>query len=407
MPLPPTAPLPIQAPGHDDSYREHSPVHEYPSDYERSQDESGALSYAGRFGSGAEDAAHELERSVLEGSYDYPDRHAKHKPSKVKELSKRPASETNSDFDAPKKGDDKMGPALKKRKLDANNVDVHEPVGATGGLSSSAISKLKGRGKQIQREASYDSLSLPLTPKSSRKKATKKKFGLASEFELEPVSRAPSASGDVTPAISRPASPAVSASAFVYELDEQIPPLKKAKKMDESAVIKRVKALEEAQRKVWTNIARRDIAKVWKSCTFHLHMLSSAQVYKYHALGHQSRQSQMERIAKVASIQARRPFTKTAKANKDIQGKAKRLMREMQVFWKKNEKEERDVRKREQKEASDRLKLEEERREAARQARKLEFLISQTELYSHFVGSKLKSGDICSVMNVDPPLTLE
>jgi len=96
-------------------------------------------------------------------------------------------------------------------------------------------------------------------------------------------------------------------------------------------------------------------------------------------------------MAKLASIQARKPFTKTAKANKDMQAKAKRLMREMQVFWKKNEKEERDVRKREQKEAMDRLKLEEEKREAARQARKLEFLISQTELYSHFVGSKLKS----------------
>lgn len=66
-------------------------------------------------------------------------------------------------------------------------------------------------------------------------------------------------------------------------------------------------------------------------------------------------------------------------------------MREMQVFWKKNEREERDVRKREQKEANDRAKVEEEKREAARQARKLEFLISQTELYSHFVGNKLKS----------------
>jgi hypothetical protein len=63
----------------------------------------------------------------------------------------------------------------------------------------------------------------------------------------------------------------------------------------------------------------------------------------------------------------------------------------MLVFWKKNEREERDIRKREQKEAHDRAKLEEEKREAARQARKLEFLISQTELYSHFVGSKLKS----------------
>ena len=114
-------------------------------------------------------------------------------------------------------------------------------------------------------------------------------------------------------------------------------------------------------------------------------------MYKYHATGYQARQAQSERIAKLASIQARKPLTRTAKANKDLQAKAKRLMREMQVFWKKNEKEERDLRKREQKEAMDRLKIEEEKREAARQARKLEFLISQTELYSHFVGSKLKS----------------
>jgi chromatin-remodeling ATPase INO80 len=115
------------------------------------------------------------------------------------------------------------------------------------------------------------------------------------------------------------------------------------------------------------------------------------QVYKYHAMGYQHRRSQLERVAKLASTQARKPFTKTAKANKDMQLKAKRLMREMLVFWKKNEREERDVRKREQKEAIDRAKLEDEKREAARQARKLEFLISQTELYSHFVGSKLKS----------------
>ena len=74
-----------------------------------------------------------------------------------------------------------------------------------------------------------------------------------------------------------------------------------------------------------------------------------------------------------------------------MQTKAKRLMREMMVFWKKNEKEERDLKKRAEKEADNRAKEEEEKREAARQARKLEFLISQTELYSHFVGNKLKS----------------
>ena len=96
-------------------------------------------------------------------------------------------------------------------------------------------------------------------------------------------------------------------------------------------------------------------------------------------------------------MQARRPFIRTAKGAKDVQAKGKRLMREMLVFWKKNEKEERDVRRRELKEAIDRARIEEEKREAARQARKLEFLISQTELYSHFVGSKLKS-ELLSVL---------
>lgn len=108
-------------------------------------------------------------------------------------------------------------------------------------------------------------------------------------------------------------------------------------------------------------------------------------------MGYHARQSQLKRLAMLSSTQARRPFTRTAKAQKDVQAKGKRLMREMLVFWKKNEREERDVRKREQKEAIDRAKIEEEKREAARQARKLEFLISQTELYSHFVGNKLKS----------------
>ena len=79
---------------------------------------------------------------------------------------------------------------------------------------------------------------------------------------------------------------------------------------------------------------------------------SPAPLNKYHTTNHQTRQTQLEHIAEIASIQARRPFTKTAKATKDVQAKAKRLMREMQVFWKKNEKEERDLHKREQKDGN-------------------------------------------------------
>jgi DNA helicase INO80 len=110
-----------------------------------------------------------------------------------------------------------------------------------------------------------------------------------------------------------------------------------------------------------------------------------------HVAASTSKASHCKRIAHMCLTPAKKPFIKTTKSSKETSLKSKRLMRDMLVFWRKNEKEERDVRKRAEKEAVDRAKEEEERREASRQARKLEFLISQTELYSHFVGNKLKS----------------
>ncbi|KAJ3517373.1 hypothetical protein NLJ89_g556 [Agrocybe chaxingu] len=326
-----------------------------------------------RFNAGAKDAALEFERAMLQDS---PASRSKH----VSEAKKRTIHgniDLASEVDPIDVKEESSGPAAKRRKLDnlitTNGVDGMNSESLSLKLS---VSKGKGKVKQVQRELSHDSVSV--APKVRKKPGPKKKVGHAMEIDHEQVSRPSSLPGDITPAASRPSSPVPTNTTMVYEIGEQPPPMKRAKKVDDNAMAKRIKSLEEAQRKVWTNIARRDVAKV----------------YKYHATGYQTRQSQVERIAKLASIQARKPFTKTAKANKDFQAKAKRLMREMQVFWKKNEKEERDVRRREQKEAMDRLKVEEEKREAARQARKLEFLISQTELYSHFVGSKLKTTEL-------------
>eukprot|EP00914_Ancora_sagittata_P026329 GHVO01051838.1.p1 GENE.GHVO01051838.1~~GHVO01051838.1.p1 ORF type:complete len:391 (-),score=51.81 GHVO01051838.1:1044-2216(-) len=272
--------------------------------------------------------------------------------------------------------------ANKKRKLESGAADADDggTIVDSNMLEPIPPSTQIGRGKVPFMFSPPDG-GLETVIKPVRKKPGPKKkvpVPLAPDLAQEIPSVPPSMAGDITPSISRASSPAPVNTGVIFELDEVIPPLKKAKKMDDATMLKRVKALEDAQRKVWTNIARRDVVKV----------------YKYHTLGFQARLAQSERIAKLASLQARRPYTRTAKTAKEVQAKAKRLMREMQVFWKKNEREERDVRKREQKEAMDRLKIEEERREAARQARKLEFLISQTELYSHFVGSKLKTAEV-------------
>lgn len=63
----------------------------------------------------------------------------------------------------------------------------------------------------------------------------------------------------------------------------------------------------------------------------------------------------------------------------------------MLLYWRKNEKDELAARKKADKEALDRAKAEEEARESKRQARKLNFLLTQTELYSHFIGKKIKT----------------
>ncbi|THH02834.1 hypothetical protein EW026_g83 [Hermanssonia centrifuga] len=340
-------------------------------------------SYPHGVGGAAEDAAQHLEDSLLG---------IRGKGKGKKRPVSGDASDSSSELDVPIAF--RHGPTLKKRKLTKSHMqditaDLEQSVAAGGLAAMTSTIPLttkplmisgRGRGKGKQRAESIDSASV--TPKQRKKPGPKKKMDTLPPQTQESLgigSASVSTSRDITPIGSRATSPALTnISATIYELDETIPALKKARKVDDASMWKRVKSLEEAQRKVWTNIARRDVVKV----------------YRYHSTGYQTRQSQLKRLATMSSLQARKPFTRTAKSSKDVQAKGKRLMREMLVFWKKNDKEERDVRRREQKEATDRAKVEEEKREAARQARKLEFLISQTELYSHFVGNKLKTAEV-------------
>ncbi|KAI8967388.1 SNF2 family N-terminal domain-containing protein [Mycotypha africana] len=132
--------------------------------------------------------------------------------------------------------------------------------------------------------------------------------------------------------------------------------------------------LEDERKNIWLTIARKDIPRMTR-------ILSRVQA---------TRSGNCKKIAQYCQKEIRRAATNGGRANREMQNKAKRLSKEMLLFWKKNEKEERELRKKAEKEALDKLKQEEERREAQRQARKLNFLITQTELYSHFIGRKIK-----------------
>jgi DNA helicase INO80 len=106
------------------------------------------------------------------------------------------------------------------------------------------------------------------------------------------------------------------------------------------------------------------------------------------------KQSNLRKTAQLASKEARRWQLRTNKSTKDVQARAKRSMREMLSFWKRNERDERDQRKMAERIELENAKKAEAEREANRQRRKLNFLISQTELYSHFIGKKVKTAEV-------------
>src|SRR5262249_49798368 len=104
--------------------------------------------------------------------------------------------------------------------------------------------------------------------------------------------------------------------------------------------------------------------------------------------------SNLRKTAQLAGKEARRFQLRTNKSTKDVQARAKRSMREMLSFWKRNERDERDQRKLAERQELENAKRMEAEREAARQRRKLDFLMRQTEIYSHFISKKVKTQEL-------------
>ncbi|XP_045175663.2 chromatin-remodeling ATPase INO80-like [Mercenaria mercenaria] len=130
---------------------------------------------------------------------------------------------------------------------------------------------------------------------------------------------------------------------------------------------------EAKRRRIWVNIAKKEIPKAQKQKV-------SARKEMLQTLKKISMQSMRE---------VRRAAIQSQKQTKDSQSKARRLAREMMVYWKRFEKVEKDHRKRVEKEALEKRKMDLEMSEARRQQRKLNFLITQTELYAHFMARKI------------------
>ncbi|XP_071737614.1 chromatin-remodeling ATPase INO80-like [Rutidosis leptorrhynchoides] len=127
--------------------------------------------------------------------------------------------------------------------------------------------------------------------------------------------------------------------------------------------------------KYWVNMARADIPKHHRFfINFHRKQLTDAK-----------------RFVESCQREVKMKVSRSLKLMRGASIRTRKLSRDMLVFWKRIDKEMAEVRKKEEKEAAEALKREQELREAKRQQQRLNFLLSQTELYSHFMQNKIAS----------------
>ncbi|GAB6031698.1 hypothetical protein CHUAL_009450 [Chamberlinius hualienensis] len=132
-------------------------------------------------------------------------------------------------------------------------------------------------------------------------------------------------------------------------------------------------ALTAKRRRLWVALSKKEIPKAQKQkVSVHKEVLTNCK-----------------KMALACQREVRKSALQFQKSLKEGPSRARRLTREMILYWKRYEKVEKELRKRAEKEAQEQLKIDVELREAKRQQRKLNFLITQTELYAHFMSRKL------------------
>lgn len=130
------------------------------------------------------------------------------------------------------------------------------------------------------------------------------------------------------------------------------------------------------RKKMWQLMAKKELGKI--------HRAKSSN--------HKDALTGCKRVATVCMKIGRQKAMQSQKNMRETVWRAKRLTREMQGYWKRYDRVERETRRRMEKEAEEQRRQDVELVEAKRQQRKLNFLITQTELYAHFMSKKLGQG---------------
>lgn len=144
--------------------------------------------------------------------------------------------------------------------------------------------------------------------------------------------------------------------------------------------------LNHRRRKVWQMMAKKEIGKLQRT----------------KANNHKEMLTNCKKTAVLCQKAVRQKAMESQKRQKETIWRAKRLTREMMSYWKKFDRVERENRRRQEKEAEEQRKMDVELVEVKRQQRKLNFLITQTELYAHYMshkGEQIEEDEALRILN--------
>lgn len=100
-------------------------------------------------------------------------------------------------------------------------------------------------------------------------------------------------------------------------------------------------------------------------------------------------EGQLRRVHFTMLRELKRKAVVSFRGLRDTGLRAKRLVRDMQMYWRRYEQESAETQRHVDRVETERRRTDTERLERERQQRKLEFLLTQTELFSHFIGKKM------------------
>ncbi|CAH2054745.1 unnamed protein product, partial [Iphiclides podalirius] len=141
--------------------------------------------------------------------------------------------------------------------------------------------------------------------------------------------------------------------------------------------LKSPEALTARRRRHWQLLVKKELGKVQRA----------------RSAAHRDMVLHSKRLATLCCKHWRHVAMQSQKNMKETVWRCKRLSREMQAYWRRYDRAERETRRRMEREAEEQRKMDVELMEAKRQRRKLNFLITQTELYAHFMQRKLNASD--------------